>query len=222
MKNKIKPVTKKREVASISGNRFGILTVVNYEGKNDHGDHTWSCLCDCGRITTVIQSRLLSSHTKSCGCLRYKHSDCYPDFPNELHTMWNTPEYKAYYEAKRRCEQPSIRNYHRYGGRGIKFLFKSFDEFFLCIGSRPDSSHSLDRIDNNGHYEQGNVSWTPHKKNARNRGNNTLLDFQGEKKCLAEWSEVTGIDRRTIRSRLSMGWSVEKALSKPTGKYEKR
>ena len=35
-----------------------------------------------------------------------------------------------------------------------------FASFIEAVGPRPSTDHSLDRIDNNGHYEAGNVKWS--------------------------------------------------------------
>ncbi len=80
----------------------------------------------------------------------------------------STPEYMAFVDARRRCEQPSRANYHLYGGRGIKFLFNDFDEFYSVLGKRPDNC-TLDRINNNGHYEPNNVRWATRSVQMKNR-----------------------------------------------------
>ncbi len=51
------------------GNRFGLLTVLEYAGKRS-GMHRWKCRCDCGREAVVGQTLLQSGKTKSCGCLQ--------------------------------------------------------------------------------------------------------------------------------------------------------
>lgn len=80
-----------------------------------------------------------------------------------------TPEYMAYAAAKRRCNNPHNRSYRWYGARGIKFRFRSFLEFLKDVGNRPSKSHSLDRINNDAHYEKGNLRWATKKQQAQNR-----------------------------------------------------
>jgi len=77
----------------------------------------------------------------------------------KTHGMRGTPEFHAYYDAKQRCTNPKATKWSSYGGRGIKFLFESFEEFFAEIGLRPSSEYSLDRENNDGHYAPGNVRW---------------------------------------------------------------
>lgn len=74
--------------------------------------------------------------------------------------------------AKQRCENPNAPHFHNYGGRGIQFNFPSVTEAGLWILENlgiPDRSLEIDRIDNNGHYEPGNLRFTTRKKNAANR-----------------------------------------------------
>lgn len=56
-------------IKNFVGKRFGMLTVLEYAGKQD-GMHRWKCLCDCGNETIVGQTLLQSGKTKSCGCLQ--------------------------------------------------------------------------------------------------------------------------------------------------------
>lgn len=85
-------------------------------------------------------------------------------------TKWRsqTPEYRAYQDAKQRCTNQNCARYYTHGGRGIKFLFSSFDEFFAAVGPRPDGM-TLDRIDNDGHYETGNLRWATPSQQMSNR-----------------------------------------------------
>lgn len=79
-----------------------------------------------------------------------------------------TPEYACWRAIRQRCENPKNPRYQRYGGRGIKMCGRwqsSFDAFLSDVGYRPSPTHSIDRIDNDGHYEPGNVRWgTPEQQ----------------------------------------------------------
>lgn len=77
-------------------------------------------------------------------------------------------ERNAYHHAQSRCIDPDVEGYENYGGRGIQFRFTSFREFYKELGPRP-SGTMLDRIENNGHYEKGNVRWITPVESAKNR-----------------------------------------------------
>lgn len=88
----------------------------------------------------------------------------------------NLPEYRAYQAAKGRCQNPKHKLFKYYGERGIEFRFDSFKSFLDILGFRPSSKYSLDRINNNGHYEPGNVRWATKQEQVLNRNlqcNNT-------------------------------------------------
>jgi len=59
-------------VKDITGDRYGILVVVGYHGKEFHTkvpNHLWLCYCDCGGEVIARAANLKSGNTKSCGCL---------------------------------------------------------------------------------------------------------------------------------------------------------
>jgi hypothetical protein len=87
-----------------------------------------------------------------------------------------TPEYVAYNHALARCRNITLKSYPDYGGRGIKFLFESFEQFLAEIGPRPTPKHSLDRKDNNSHYAPGNVRWATRQEQVANRRKYSSLE----------------------------------------------
>jgi hypothetical protein len=74
---------------------------------------------------------------------------------------WPT-EYTAWQRAKSRCHNPKDKSYPRYAGRGIEMCEKwrnSYEAFLADVGPKPAPHLTLDRINNNGNYEPGNVRW---------------------------------------------------------------
>jgi hypothetical protein len=82
-----------------------------------------------------------------------------------------TPEYDAYCGAKERCTNPNGSSWKNYGGRGIKFLFTNFEQFLAEVGPKPEPrrNYCIDRINNDGNYEPGNVKWSTLSESNRNR-----------------------------------------------------
>lgn len=128
----------------------------------------------------------------------------------------NTRTYKTWCGMITRCTNPRVATYKYYGGRGITVCerWRKFPAFLADMGERPAGT-SLDRIDNNGNYEPSNCRWATPKIQVRNTSHNRLLEYRGQRRCIAEWVEITGIPRTTIRGRLRIGWPVARALSTP-------
>ncbi|KKN68772.1 hypothetical protein LCGC14_0447920 [marine sediment metagenome] len=80
--------------------------------------------------------------------------------------------HNRFINIKQRCNDPKIKSYKNYGGRGIKCLFKSFNEFAdhvineLKVDPR---DLTVDRINNDGHYEPGNIRFVTQAENNRNK-----------------------------------------------------
>jgi len=109
------------------------------------------------------------------------------------------PERTAYDRAKARCSNTKVREYRWYGARGIKFKFTSFQSFMSELGMRPSPDHSLDRINNDGNYEPGNVRWATRQQqmaNKRPRAKNPMLR--------QEWMRNWMRERRKLRRQLGL------------------
>jgi hypothetical protein len=88
------------------------------------------------------------------------------------HGLAHTPEYSVWQDIKKRCLNPQNRWFKHYGGRGITICLQwqeSFEAFYDHIGPRPSAQHTVDRIDNDGHYEPGNVKWSTMAEQNQNK-----------------------------------------------------
>lgn len=121
------------------------------------------CECGCGNRTAIAKrNRKEYGHVKGQP-VRFCRSH-----GNIKHGLSRSAAYLAYQGAEQRCTNQLSGEYHRYGGRGIQFKFKSFEEFYDELGPRPEGK-SLDRIHNDGHYEVGNVRWATPKEQRLNQ-----------------------------------------------------
>ncbi len=147
---------------------------------------------------------------------RYGDFNAHPFIKHgEARSEKRTAEYAIWLSMITRCTNPKANNYHLYGGRGIRICDKwrqSFMEFLSDVGRRPHPDLTIDRLDNDGHYEPGNVRWSTIKEQGNNRRTNHVLTVDGVSKTIMQWAESTGISRTTIGSRVQSGWSMSDAI----------
>lgn len=171
----------------------------------------WSFSCDCGN-SGIIDSGSLIRGKDHCGCQTFSRKSK----AKTIHGMVGTPEYKSWQGILERCYNPKIRSYNRYGGRGISVCDEwksSFERFYSYIGPKPSPKHSIDRIDNNGNYEPGNIRWANQTVQCRNRSTLRFITIDGVTNCASVWLEKFGISRTTFMRRLKKGMSEIEALT---------
>lgn len=137
------------------------------------------------------------------------------------HGMSNTPTYKTWVTMRKRCTNPHNSDYYLYGGRGIKVCerWSSFENFYLDMGER-DEGMTIDRIDPNKDYSPDNCRWATNLEQARNKRNVRFVTFNDMTKSLHEFCEELKLNYYTVNTRLvQQKWTVERALSTPTGKF---
>ncbi len=115
-----------------------------------------------------------------------------------------------------RCYKPTNTSYPRYGGRGITVCerWHSFDNFYADTGDPPDGM-TIDRIDNDGNYEPGNVRWATKREQSHNQSTCHYIEYNGERKLLTQWALELGMTQQTLSHRLRLGWDIERALATP-------
>lgn len=163
---------------ALIGKRFGRWTVLKwfplYIRPNGNGQSravALLCRCDCGNEKMVDAASLRAGRSNSCGCLKKdrmvrfrKHGDIGNNAPSAEYISWGS--------MIQRCENPRQDKFRYYGGRGISVCQSwrdSYEAFLNDVGRRPHPSMSIDRINNDGNYEPGNVRWATHKQQANNK-----------------------------------------------------
>lgn len=129
--------------------------------------------------------------------------------------------YQSWMSMKERCDSPKHKSYADYGGRGIGYCARwiEFVNFLVDMGVRPEGK-TLGRKDNSGGYSLENCEWQTYKEQARNRDNNTFLEYQGLRLTIAEWSDRLGLTQDTISKRLSFGWPTIRVLGQAPRKQK--
>jgi hypothetical protein len=189
-----------------AGQRFNRLVLLQYIGYYGWKHNAWLSKCDCGNEAIVAYSRLTSGQVKSCGCLQKEN--------RIKHGYSSSVEYRAYQNAKDRCTNPNNAAYEDYGGRGIKFLFNCFEEFLEEVGQKLIPEHSINRINNDGHYEKGNVEWSNSSQQRLNQRKRKpkIKGFSLDKQL----SFLYNLTESRIKSRRNRGW-CEMCVLDPTG-----
>jgi hypothetical protein len=204
----------------LDGSRFGRLIVVEL-ADTKHGHARWVCSCDCGNVVVVYGLKLRRGLTRSCGCLRSETSGRRGRVQLFRHGHAGTPIYQIWLGIKHRCLNSNDRAFANYGGWGIAICDRwcdSFEAFLADVGPRPSPAHSIDRKDNNGNYEPGNVRWATTEEQARNKRTNVWIEFDGSRRLVVDWAERLGISASTLHSRLKRpGWTVRDVITTPLG-----
>lgn len=199
----------KKYTSALPGMRFGRLVVIEIMGRKR------KCVCDCGNESIVNTCNLKTGNTQSCGCLR-KEIEPVASVTHGATSGKNwSATYTVWHGMIQRCTNPNNPSWKNYGGRGITICDRwrfSFESFFSDMGERP-AGHSIERVNRNGPYQKDNCIWADNIQQARNRGNNRPLTFNGKTQTLAEWAEETSIPYFTLHTRLRRGWSIEQTLT---------
>lgn len=196
--------------SSLIGKRFGMLLVTRQEEPKKV-----SCICDCGKETSVFKDNLVRGNSLGCGCKRDE------DARKRMttHGMTNTKTYRSWRHAKERCRNKNDKRYTDYGGRGITFCneWDKFEDFYSDMGKSPKGM-SIERINNDKGYCKENCIWADRTEQGSNKRNNVLIELDGKTLTASQWSRETGILLWTIFARVKRGLTSREVLDPNLGK----
>lgn len=211
------------QVKNLTGMTFGHLKVIAYAGSDKSGRARWVCRCtraDCNeRQVTVRSDNLRSGDVISCGCVGRERAAQRVRAMSVTHGLYDHPLRNVWRSMIMRCIDPGRPEYAYYGGRGITVCAawrdheSGYAQFVADMGSGYKPGLELDRRNNDGPYSLENCQWVTRTQNSRNKRSNRIVEYAGQRRCLAEWVELLGLSRSTLRNRLNRGWPVARALT---------
>ena len=180
---------------------FGYWTVLSSELVPIGGKY-WSVLVTNG----VIEKRVRYDHLKSG---RSKGAWKRRTDVEEWRRLMSTHE-----GIVQRCYNKRNSDYRNYGGRGISIgssirVFKNFYDYVTTLPNYAKKGFQLDRIDNEGGYEVGNLRWVSRSENNKNRRDNVWVVYKGEKMVLFDFVKKCKVCSTTVRKYLSLGVTTE-------------
>lgn len=193
------------------GETHGRWNVVATAPVAPRGKARFFCRCACGTERAVLEYKLQSGVSRSCGCLCRERIAAL----RLTHGWSKTPTYRIWYSIRTRCLNPRSAIFCYYGGRGIRIEWPTFESFLRDMGERPSPKHSIDRIDTNGNYGPGNCRWATDAQQSRNMRSNHFIAHNGKFMVVTDWAKEIGMNRSTLSRRLCAGWPVEEALHRP-------
>lgn len=184
-----------------------------------------SALVDCGYYILTAAKLLGIGRTSLYGYIRH-YKIKIPLKELGVKPQWEINNKKCnniYYKMINRCYNPKNKDYKYYGGRGIKVYDgwlncrDSFTRHVMGLENFGKDGYSLDRINNNGKYEPGNVKFSTGSEQSRNTRKNCKLILDGIEYLQVEFAEKFQLSQNFIKDRLKLGFTPEEIIKIPKG-----
>lgn len=194
----------------ITGMKFGRLTAIKFDHKEEDCRYCWLFKCDCGGEIIARKSDVMRGAVKFCKKCKYESVTKHGQNGTRLYAVWNS--------MKQRCLNKNHKNYKDYGGRGITICdewkndFTKFYDWAMNSGYNINAKYmqcTLDRINVNGNYEPINCRWITMKEQGENTRTAHLINYKGECHCLSEWARILNIGRKNLEYKLKKGLTLE-------------
>lgn len=147
----------------------------------------------CGIVKKLFE---FNKELKNPDGLKYWCKECTKQHEKEYRKKY--PWKQILVNIKQRCENSNNKKYKNYGERGIKNYLTDEDIKFLYIR---DNAHllkkpSLDREDNDGHYELDNCRFIEWSENSIKDKRKPILQFDLNGKFIKEFISISEASRQ--------------------------
>lgn len=210
----------------ITGKRYGMLRAISPTGEVDKsGNAYWNCECDCGNTIVVSLRNLRNKQTKSCGCLETINGKKLGAITRN-HCVDGSDPYKLYGDKPRKNNKSGYRGVslnkrtNRYAAditfKGKRHHLGEFDtaeeahDAYLKAKEELHEPYLKDFLHSNPE-EKSKVERIGVIKKPRG----TLVYYTPENRYISilELSEITGVSRVNLYSRLNKGYTGEELWS---------
>ncbi|MCR0416918.1 AP2 domain-containing protein [[Clostridium] innocuum] len=210
----------------ITGKRYGMLRAISPTGEVDKsGNAYWNCECDCGNTIVVSLRNLRNKQTKSCGCLKTINGKKLGAITRN-HCVDGSDPYKLYGDKPRKNNKSGYRGVslnkrtNRYAAditfKGKRHHLGEFDtaeeahDAYLKAKEELHEPYLKDFLHSNPE-EKSKVERIGVIKKPRG----TLVYYTPENRYISilELSEITGVSRVNLYSRLNKGYTGEELWS---------
>lgn len=188
----------------LPGQMFGKWCVVS--GPDDKAvwkhESRWLLLCACSHTPNGVWVRWCNIQSGAThGCLR-----CRKEMPKE-ERYWR----ERFRGLRARCSNPKSPTFAYYGGRGISVhaawqaepgMFVQFVRALPGYSWPEAKTLEIDRIDNDGNYEPGNIRLVTRTVNVRNTSRNRMVVWHGQQMVIKDF----------IRNHTDLSWSYAHRL----------
>ena len=189
---------------------FGSIRIVSPTIHRVKGYPHVKAKCEASGITKVTNLRNLEK-----GLTKTFFKNGVVPFPNKK-------LYRRCDAAFQRCNNPNNKYYAKYGGRGVEVHFDSpmtmAKWIYKHLGNTPPRME-LDRIDNNGHYEAGNLRWATRTQQIRNRRNTSKIMLNGVEIPLAEFNSPYSVGNTYVLA-VKKQMTGEQIIERYNAKYQ--
>lgn len=210
----------------ITGKRYGMLRAISPTGEVDKsGNAYWNCECDCGNTIVVSLRNLRNKQTRSCGCLKTINGKKLGAITRN-HCVDGSDPYKLYGDKPRKNNKSGYRGVslnkrtNRYAAditfKGKRHHLGEFDtaeeahDAYLKAKEELHEPYLKDFLHSNPE-EKSKVERIGVIKKPRG----TLVYYTPENRYISipELSEITGVSRVNLYSRLNKGYTGEELWS---------
>ena len=129
------------------------------------------CVCICGRVVSVVASKIRVGDTTSCGCYASEvTAKRLRETPlATTHGLHHHPLRTQWVGMVNRCNNDKAHNYSHYGGKGIRVCdeWSTLEGYVNSVDERPTPKHTLHRLDSSKGYCPENCEWITHSEHMK-------------------------------------------------------